>query len=426
MRKGTIRIALCSAAAAGVLAAVSLPGALGARRAASASALESRVLSRDIAFLERRVATDPDNWLLAGHLADLYARRFQEDADLTDVARAETLARAALTLRASTPSAHARLGAILLTQHRFAEAYDVARAAVSFDAPGDAALAVFVDAARAVGAYGAADSALARLTPGTFAAAVRSARNGGSDAARRAARRVGRACERLEELGASRDLRAWCLTRLAAAEHGRAGADAAEEWLQRALAVRPTHRGAIESLADMAYARGEWRRAKALYSRILADAHPDLFLRLAEVDRALGLERSAAKFEKRFLVLATSPGAEALNALPLAVYYARTGRCYDAARLARGELAGRRSADALETVAWTRFECGDTRGAATLLAEADGLAGLSNSGQYLDALLLQHRGERTAAHNRLLQATADPTLLDHNALHHLLTRSTRS
>jgi Tfp pilus assembly protein PilF len=422
MRKGTIRIALCSAAAAGVLAAASLPGALGARRAASASALESRVLSRDIAFLERRVAIDPHNWLLAGHLADLYARRFQEDADLTDVERAEALARSALALRTTTPSAHARLASILLTQHRFADAYDVAKIAASFEAPGDAALAVFVDAARAVGDYAAADSALARITPGTFAAAVRGT---GGDV-RRAARRIGRACVRLEELGASRDLRAWCLTRLAGAEHARAGADAAEGWLRRALTVRPTHRGAIESLADMAYAQGEWRRAKTLYTRILADAHPDLFLRLAEVDRALGLEDSAAKFEERFVALATAPGAEALNALPLAMHYARTGRCYDAARLARGELARRRSAEALETVAWIRFECGDTRGAATLLAEADGLADLSTSGQYLDALLLQHRGERAAAETRLLQATGDPTLLDHNALHHLLTRSTRS
>ena len=54
----------------------------------------------------------------------------------------------------------------------------------------------------------------------------------------------------------------------------------------RALEVVPGYRAAVEGLADLAYTADDRQRAEALYRRIAVDAHPDLYLRLAELRRS--------------------------------------------------------------------------------------------------------------------------------------------
>jgi tetratricopeptide (TPR) repeat protein len=420
MRSRTRWIALASVGAVLAVAGMSLSGPLAARRAAREAALEADVMRRNIAFFEKKFAGDTLNWLLGGHLADLYTLRFRAEAKLDDVARAEELARATLPFRVERSGAYARLSAILLTQHRFTEAYDAARQAVAVPFPVDAALGAFVDAARAIGDNAAADSALARMDRNSFGASVRLADRyageGRSDAAMRA---VSRACDRLDETGATRELRAWCLTKLAMLEHNAHGPEAARPWLRRALALRPHHRGATEELANLAYAEQDWREARKLYSRIAASAHPDIYLRLAEVSRASGDDDAAAVYERTFVTVASEPGLETLNALPLALHYAAVGKCADAMELAQRELTRRHSAEAFESVAWVSYECGDMSGAAHTLARAAAAAAPTASALYLSALLMQKSGAEAEASALLAQATADLTRLEPHVLEHM-------
>ena len=403
--------ALCAVALATLPPVLTLPGALTARRAAQESALEAEVLATNIDYLEARLARDRWNWLVAGHLADLYQARFRLTAELADVTRAEKLIQTTLPLRSDPSPGLARLSSLLLGQHRFAEAYEAAREAAAVPFPSDMALAALVDAARAFGKDAVADSAFARITPATFAAAVRTAPTSSS---RGAGQRVHRACERLAEQGASRDLRAWCVTRLAAIEAPR-GAVAVQRRLDEALRIQPDHRGALEAAADLAYASGDWKRARRLYARILSDAHPDLSLRLAEVNRLLGHDEEAAFHEGRFVSLASDPGREALFGLELALYLARGGACERARPLAAAELERRHAVEAVEGVAWVHYLCGDLERASALLQAA--ASRTTETGEYLRALVLR-RENPEAADRAILEATADPTGLAPYAVYH--------
>src|SRR2546422_994869 len=97
---------------------------------------------------------------------------------------------------------------------------------------------------------------------------------------------------------------AWCVPELANVQPAREGVGPAGALFRRALAIQPGYRGALEGLAALAYARRDWREAGRLYARIATDAHPDLYLRLAEVDRALGELTAADGWEREFLRVA--------------------------------------------------------------------------------------------------------------------------
>jgi tetratricopeptide (TPR) repeat protein len=410
-RSTTVTIGAVALATA--LFALAWSGALPAPRAAREAALEAQVRSADIEFLARRVAADSSNWLLASHLADLYAARFRAEADPHDIARAERLVRRTLAVRPDPVGAWVRLSSLLLAQHRFREAFDAARAAMGPASPGQDALAVFIDAARALGEDDAADSALVRLTPGTFAYAIRTSN---TLAAEDAVPQVQRACARLAETGAPRDLRAWCLARLASLEIGRGRIEAGRDWLERALRTQPGHRGALEEAADLARAEGRLADAHRYYSRILSDAHPDLYLRLAELERHRGRAEAAASHERRFLAAASDPAVWPLYRLELALYHARCGRCGMALPLVDAELTRRHSVQALEGAAWIRYECGDRASARVLLERTGSRA--SATGMYLRGLLLRDRSPEASA-RLIAEAIRNPAGLAPYALLHL-------
>src|SRR5439155_1045288 len=245
--------------------------------AASANALAS-ALAPDVQPID---LSQPSNFL--------NGRKPSDDVITADVRRAESLARSVLPLVSDTGGAYARLGAVYLTQHKFAAAYDASRRAVNWNPRNQGALGVLFDAAVATGRYAVAESALTRLTPGRlpyqFRAAHMLAMQGRMDGAYHA---LDHACVQLASAAARPQALAWCLTELAKIQLVRAGEGepAAAALYQQALQVQPGYRAGIEGLADLAFARGDWRKARELFGRIAVDAHPDLYLRLAEVHRA--------------------------------------------------------------------------------------------------------------------------------------------
>src|SRR5206468_10652105 len=186
-----------------------------------------------------------------------------------------------------TAGAFARLGVVYLTQHKFAEAYAAARRAVAWNPRNQEALGLLFDAGVATGRYAVAESTLSRLAPGRVSYQLRLAHwlsaLGRMDGAYHA---MDHACRELARAQIRPQAVAWCLTELAKIQHVRDGEAAAAALFGRALETQPGYRAALEGLGDLAYARGDWGEAARLFRQIAADAHPDLYLRLAEAHRS--------------------------------------------------------------------------------------------------------------------------------------------
>ncbi len=325
---------------------------------------DTAVTSRAIERFAERWSDDPWNLMVGGRLADRYLARFGVMADLRDVDSAEAVARRLVGVAPEGAVAHARLALILLARHEFGEAYDVARRAVAADSTEEAAWAALFDAAIASGRYAEARQALERMAAGSLARELRRARWLDATGRPTAAYRVMRdACLALEAARARPQTVAWCLTELARIGAGVMREDSTAGLLEHALAVYPGYRGAVERMADAALARSEWSRAAGLYRRIAVDAHPDLYLRLAEAFAALHDADAARRYEERFLEVATAPGAEPLYAQPLALFYAAHPATRDSAlAVALRDVARRptvESHDVLRRVYLLRGEVGE-------------------------------------------------------------------
>lgn len=424
---------------------------------------EASDLSRSIAYLEDRYRADPWNHLVAGRLADRYMLRFRRSADLADLQRAEEVARATVRrlddrdpgadapvgagrparravpaamleggespslerLRAGPAAPRARLSGILLARHRFAGAMRQARRAVAADSAEPSAWGALYDAAVASGRYALADSALAALPRGSGVHAFRQIRSLSARGHTRSARyEIRELCQRMETGPNRPQVVAWCLTIEADLAHQLHGPEAAESVLERALDVQPGYRGAVEGLAWLAYAREEWDRAAALYDRVAADAHPDIYLRLAEIEEARGrpaaARRRLADFH-RALAHAEARGLdpERLYARAMAIRQLQWEDPGEAVAIMRREVERRPTVESWDLLAWALHRSGRQ---AEALAASDSATSRGDPGE----TVLFHRArilralDRPSRSSRLEErARAKPTLLAPHVLRQL-------
>ena len=379
--------------------------------------LESEVLSQSIGALEEKHSGDPDNYVLGYALADRTMQRFELEADLADLRRAETVTRTAMRLAPGRAAASARLSLILLAHHEFEQALRAAREGVAVDSTDQSANAALFDAALAVGQPALMDGALRRLRPGSLTRQLREARwlevTGQSD---EAFRTMSRACDRLDASPARRAVVAWCFARLGTIERERSGPDVAARWLQRALSVEAGYRNAIEGLADLAYGRQEWETAERLYARIATDAHPDLYLRLAEVAGARGDAERRQRHEAGFMRATAGPDGERMYARELALYLVSHDELElrdRALALAQSDVARRSTAEGMTVLAWVhlmRAELVEARTASELSLKLSGRAP-SPTDRYVRGRVLEALGRDDDAGPLLAAATSDPGLL---------------
>lgn len=253
--------------------------AAGGTHAAAASTdstlSEDQRRARDIAFYEPRVAQDSQSALDQTLLATLYVQRARATGDVSDYARAESLARRSLSLRtARNGQTFALLASTLMARHAFRDALDVARQADSLW-PGTAAhLALVGEIELELGDYAAADSHFTaiRFDGEQFAVAARLARwrelTGRVDAARRLLRSAASKVERRDDL--PREQVAWFHFRLGELELRAGRLAAADSALRRGLAIFPDDYRILGALARLASARGEWQRSIEYGDRAIA------------------------------------------------------------------------------------------------------------------------------------------------------------
>jgi tetratricopeptide (TPR) repeat protein len=353
-----------------------------------------------IAFFQTRWVQDPRDYPAGRQLVGRYVARFGLAADLGDIARAESVAVALLGVEPDRPAAWSRLSGLFLMQHRFREAAVAADSALALDPTHIEATGAAADAALARGDYAEAEDLLRRLPGGEVATLVRWAAF--LDLAGRSSEAAilqARACGALERGSAPTLARAWCLTQLAGMELSTRGAPAAEARLQEALRVQPRYRGAIERLAGLAAAEQRWERAARLYESVATEAHPDLFLRLAEVADARRDTTGAAAWLRRFEAAALGPEREALYGPSVAHYHLERGRIEEGLVVARREVARRPTVESWDLLAWALYRAGRHAEAleASDRARAWGVPGPTldfTRGRILQALGQEVEGER--------------------------------
>lgn len=378
---------------------------------------DTALASRSIARFERRMREDPWNYIVAGRLVDRYLLRFQMGADLVDLRRAERVVRQVLPVVSNRATGYARLSFVLLSQHKFAEAFDAAREALAADSLDESALATTFDAALATGRYETAAAALARLPQGKLSYRFRRAHwYAAQGEVQNAYYTMARGCREIERASLRPQMLAWCLTELAKLEKTRTGADSTALLLKRALKAEPAYRGAIEGLADLAHERGDWTHAIELYRRVATDAHPDIYLRLAEAYGAIGDSAAARANEQRFLTIATRPESEVLYAHPLAVYYAERPAMRDSALaiILRDE-ARRPAVETDDVLAWVRFQRHELPEALAASDRALRWGSPSPTMDYHRARILAALGRDQEAADLLQRALARPELLEPHA-----------
>jgi hypothetical protein len=223
-----------------------------------------------------------------------------------------------------------------------------------------------------------------------------------------------RACEQFERKSAQPAVIAWCRTEMGGMERGLGDPKGAAVQYVRALRSLPEYRAALEGLADLAHARGDWREAEDLYARIVAEAHPDLYLRMAETRRAQGRESEAAEAERAFLRIARAPGAEPLYAHYLSLYYAERPVTRDTAvAIALRDVERRPAVESWDVLSWAYFRRGDLESALIAAERASGWGAPSATMDYHRARILQAMGRDDVARPLLKKAIVDPAQLDH-------------
>lgn len=408
---------------AALLVAAAILGAAACRSGSAADtaavAADTSIVSRSIAFFEARLGADPNNYLVAEQLAGRYMVRFALGADTRDVQRAEALARRLTTLAPDRAAAMSRLAGVLLTQHKFAESLTAARAALVADSADENARGALFDATLASGAYREAEAVLRAMRPGALATLVRRAQwlnlTGQPAGALETMERV---CRRIERSQARPATVAWCLTELAEMVHQERGPEASEAVLSRAVKVQPGYRGAVELLAHLAAARGEWETAYRLYRRVAVDAHPDLYLRLAEVAGRLRREEDRSRWERRFLDIASRPENEALFGPELALFLAERGGPGDQAAalaIARRETTRRPTLESLDLLAWIHYRRGEPEAALAASDRALAAGGASPALDYHRGRILQALGRAAEAKLLIRRAVKQPSLLPPHA-----------
>jgi tetratricopeptide (TPR) repeat protein len=360
-------------------------------------------LERTIDDLQRRLKDDPADAGVAAVLADALIRQSRVTGRATLALRAEQVLKAALSHAPRHFDASRMLGVVLLSQHRFREAIDVARRAQSIRPQDAATFGIIGDAHLELGEYQQAFDAMMRLRP-SAAAYARVAY------AQELQGHLDRAIDTMTmatEATAPSDVEALAWHRVQLGDlYLQAGRlHEASRQYEHARFLFPNHPFAIDGLARVEAARGGHRAALELYRRQYDESPaPDRAARIGELHERLGDRQQAG----RFFALAEAGWRDdsphpALLAVLLATH---TDRTADAVRAAEQAASDRGDIYTHDALAWAYFKAGRVAEARQMSARALRTGTRDRRVLYHAAEILSAAGEpREAA--RLLSLARD-------------------
>lgn len=367
-----------------------------------------------IAFFAERVTSTHDDPLTLTTLGQLQLTRYRETGDVTHLDHAEQALEQALTKQSDHPAALLTLGAVSHARHQFAETLDLARRAHAAE-PSAESLSLIGDALSALGDYDAAEEhyrqavasrAEAALPGLALIAEVR----GRPDEAKRLLQQA--AADSLDRRLVGEPA-AWYQLRLGGLllEHGQL--DEAEDRFEAALFLFPASTDALEGLADVAAARGDYEHAIELLES-LEGPGAGVLVTLGDLYAISGRPGLA---ESRYTAAEAAMLADApeIAGRDLAMFYAdHDRRPLEALRLAREDFERRRDLHGYEAMAWALYRAERYEEAQRFSDEALGFG-------VVDAPLRYHAGLIALALGDVERARAElRTALDVNPDWHVL------
>ena len=346
------------------------------------------LVSKAVAFWEKRARDDPKGSIDLRELAGAYLARQRETGEIADAVLAEKAARRSLELLPrGNAAAMIRLARSLLSQHRFPEAKEVADRAASLDPQ---AHRLQADIALELGDYDEADRALAAipeqaddLNLKALAARIFEI-NGKPDRSLALMREAARQADGLYDMPA--ESAAWYHTMIGHSLIDSGKLDDGERACREALAIVPGDYRAMTGMAEAATWRGDhqgaidWGR-KAIR---LAPQNPEALRLIGDAQAAMGQTREADEQYRLLEVLAHS--FPRIYDRHWVLFCADTGRDLDGAlALARKDLELRHDIHAYDTLAWACFKKG-------LLPEADRMMEKALARGTQEAPLFHHAG----------------------------------
>jgi tetratricopeptide (TPR) repeat protein len=312
--------------------------------------------------VRQRLATNEADARAGVRLAEILLRKSRVEMNAGHALEAERVLRTALTHEPADYSALKLLGAVLLSQHRFAEAADVARRAIAVndrDAWNHGVLGdAYVELGRYDEAFAAFDT-MVRLRPDAASYARIAYAHELQGRLDEALRHMQMATEATS--AHDPESLAWHHAQIGAVLFQMGRVDDAASAFARADFIFPGHPYARAGLARVAAARGNYDRALALYRALMTESPTpelaatigDLMARLGDARQAEGLYAEAETLERDgWKMEEPQPGA-------LARMLAERGRKIDeAVALAERAARDRRDIFTMDTLAWSYFKAG--------------------------------------------------------------------
>ncbi|HEV2643968.1 MAG TPA: tetratricopeptide repeat protein [Candidatus Elarobacter sp.] len=281
-------------------------------------ALESAADTRDedIQFYAARAERDPTGAMDLAQLGSLYLQRARESGDPRDAVRAELVARRSLHNRSARNVRAAQvLSSALLSQHRFAEALDVAQKIRDTDPANVQFRAGVAEIQMELGQYADARAAFdsLRWNARDPSVAPRLSRWDEIEGRGEGARQLMRVA-RIDALKAPRispEQVGWFWLRSGDIEFRSGHPDAAHDAYERGLAAHPDDYRLLGAMAHLAAARQQWKDAIGYGERAIAsNLDPATLGTLSDAYAALGDTVRAAEYARVLDVAVTrQPGA---------------------------------------------------------------------------------------------------------------------
>jgi tetratricopeptide (TPR) repeat protein len=333
-----------------------------------------------IEFLERRVKSDPDDYIAWNYLAPRYLERARVTGDDVWIARATQAAEASLQALGETQNlgglgnlAHADLAA-----HRFADALAHGKRMEEIQPGGIAQLPIIADALLNLGDLDAAERVINNLAQ----------QNESLETEPRLAQLAlarGHIDDARKHLTAMRDLAramtppsplalAWCEVQLGELAFRTGDYATAEPHYQAALEALPGWWSAREHIAELRGAQGRSAEAFNIYQEVIAASpRPELLQAVGDLHLFLGEKDAAKSWHDRALAAFREAGEHG----SVAYYHYLAGFFCDsepnpaeALKAAQKDLELRHTAPALDALAWAQYKGGDATAAAATEGKA--------------------------------------------------------
>jgi tetratricopeptide (TPR) repeat protein len=259
---------------------------------------------------------DPTSAIVTGQLAALHLQRAREGGGWDDYLKAETFARQSVGKRTKRNSAaSSTLVSILLAQHRFTEAREIAEALVRAEPEVPAYRAALAEVAMELGDYAAADTLFRSVWSerGTLTTAARLARwlelNNHVPEARRLL--ITARADALSRRDVARETQAWFHLRVGDLDLRRGRLDDAAAAFTAGLTLEPDDPRLLAAMARYEMARRNWREAIAWGERAIAiQLDPATLGLIGDAYGALGNRSKADEYSQTLEVaVSLQPGA---------------------------------------------------------------------------------------------------------------------